>query len=168
MAITSIVAQQRLDSRGKPTVQVRLKTSAGVYTSLVPSGASKGDYEAVELRDGDSRHYDGNTVLDAVHNVNEILGPAVIESGLDPASQLQQIDKLMIDLDGTDDKRKLGANATLGISMAAARAGASAKGVPLYEFLAAEASMPIDEWIMPVPFFNVLHGGDHSRNTMPF
>lgn len=168
MAITAVTAQWRLDSRSKPTVQVLLKTSHGTFRSIVPSGASKGDYEAVELRDEDPNAFLGQGVLKAVHNVDRILGPAVVKSGLDPARDLRKIDQLMIDLDGTPDKSKLGANAILAISMAAARAGAAAQGVPLYKFLAKESGSASDDFILPVPFMNVLNGGDHSGNPMAF
>lgn len=168
MSILSIHAAQRLDSRGKPTVQVDLTTSHGTFRAIVPSGASKGDYEAVELRDGDASAFQGNGVKKACENVEKILGPKIIESGLDPAHDLKKIDQLMIKLDGTDDKSKLGANAILGISMAAARAGAAARGIELYEFLAGESSSPENEYVMPVPFMNVLNGGDHSGNPMAF
>ncbi|KAL2033195.1 enolase [Aureobasidium pullulans] len=168
MAIKSITATQRLDSRGNPTVQTRIVTSNGTFTSLVPSGASKGDYEAVELRDGDDSIYHGNSVLKAVRNVNEILGPAVCKAGLDPATELKRLDELMIKLDGSNDKGNLGANAILSISMALARAGAAARNIPLYEYIAAEAGLPTDNYVLPVPFFNVLNGGDHSGNSMAF
>lgn len=168
MSITSITASQRLDSRGKPTIQVRLTSAYGTFTSVVPSGASKGDYEAVELRDGDPSSYHGNSVLKAVENVNEVLGPRIIESGLVPATELSKIDKLMIDIDGTANKSRLGANAILGISMAAARAGAAARGLPLYEFIAHESGTSVEDYVTPVPFFNVLNGGDHSGNMMAF
>lgn len=167
--IISIRASQRLDSRGKPTVQVHLTTKHGVFSSIVPSGASKGDYEAVELRDGKSLYYHGNGVLNAVHNVEAILGPAIIDAKLDPASQFKEIDRLMIKLDGTDDKSEMGANAILGISMAAARAGAAGAGISLYRFLAREAGVNAEHnLVLPVPFMNVLNGGDHSGNTMAF
>lgn len=168
MSIVSIRGSQRLDSRGKPTVQVDLTTSHGTFRALVPSGASKGDYEAVELRDGDKSAFQGNGVTKAVKNVDEILGPKLIQSGLDPAHDLKKIDELMIKLDGTDDKSKLGANAILGISMAAARAGAAARGIELYELLAGESGCPQADYVMPVPFMNVLNGGDHSGNPMAF
>jgi len=168
MSIHSVLASQRLDSRGKPTVQVEISTVHGSFRSIVPSGASKGDYEAVELRDGDSSAYQGNGVLKACQNVNDILGPKIIESGLDPAQDLKKIDELMIKLDGAGDKHNLGANAILGISMAAARAGAAAKGVELFEFLAGESDSTQVDYVMPVPFMNVLNGGDHSGNTMAF
>ena len=156
MSITSIKAAQRLDSRGKPTVQVILTTANGAFHSLVPSGASKGDYEAVELCDGDDSCYQGNGVLKAVHNIENVLGPALMDAKLNPATDLAKIDELMIKLDGTDDKSKLGANAILGISMAVARAGAAAAGVPLYDFLAKQAGSSTKDFIMPVPFMNVL------------
>ena len=124
--ITSVKAAQRLDSRGKPTVQVRITTSDGTFSAIVPSGASKGDYEALELRDGDKDVFEGNGVLKAVHNVEHVLGPAVMEKKFDIAKDLRAIDELMIHLDGTQDKSKLGANAILGISMACARASAAA------------------------------------------
>ncbi len=168
MPITSIKASQRLDSRGKPTVQVRLTTQHGTFQSIVPSGASKGDYEAVELRDGDQSKFQGSSVLNAVHNIENVLGPALIKSGLEPARDLKAIDEIMVKQDGTDNKSKLGANAILGISMAATRAGAAAQGVPLYEFLAKESGESTTSYVMPVPFFNVLNGGDHSGNTMAF
>lgn len=168
MAITAITAQQRLDSRGKPTVQVVLQTPDGTFRSLVPSGASKGDYEAVELRDGDAGKFQGEGVTKAVHNAEGVLGPIIIKSGLEPKSDLQKIDEMMIKQDGTSDKSKLGANAILAISMAAARAGAAALGVPLYEFVAKEAGRSTDDFVLPVPFMNVLNGGDHSGNPMAF
>lgn len=124
--IQAITAAERLDSRGKPTVQVVVTTGKGRFTSLVPSGASKGDYEAIELRDGDGSRYDGNGVTTAVKNVKDILGPELVEARLDVTEQ-NKIDELMLQLDGTDDKSKLGANAILGVSMAVARAGAAAR-----------------------------------------
>lgn len=169
MAILEITAQQRLDSRGKPTVQVLLRTPDGTFRSIVPSGASKGDYEAVELRDNDAEAFQGQGVTKAVHNVERVLGPAVIKSGLDPARDLRKIDELMVGLDGTPDKSGLGANAILAISMAAARAGAAALGVPLYQFIAKEVGTTREaDFILPVPFMNVLNGGDHSGNPMAF
>lgn len=168
MSITSITAQQRLDSRGKPTVQVQLTTPHGTFRAIVPSGASKGDYEAVELRDGDKSAFEGNGVLKACRSVSQTLGPKIIEAGLDPATDLKKIDQLMIETDGTPDKSKLGANAILGISMAAARAGAAARNIPLYQFLADESGTPSKDFVLPVPFMNVLNGGDHSGNPMAF
>lgn len=125
--ITSVRAAQRLDSRGKPTVQVHLTTSDGAFSALVPSGASKGDYEAIELRDGDKTAFEGNGVTKAVYNVESVLGPALIKEKFDVATDLKRIDDFMCRLDGSDDKGKLGANAILAISMASARAGAAAR-----------------------------------------
>jgi len=165
--ITHIEAAQRLDSRGKPTVQVCVTTEKGIFRALVPSGASKGQYEALELRDGDKSVYHGNGVLKSVHNVNEILAPTIVARKFDVGKDLAAIDALMREMDGTADKRKLGANAILGISMACARAGAADQGVPLFEFLR-QISNSHKPYIMPVPFFNVLNGGVHSGNLMAF
>ena len=145
-----------------------LQTEHGHFRSIVPSGASKGDYEAVELRDGDSGAFHGQGVTKAAQNVEQILAPAIIKSGLDTAHDLRKIDERMISLDGTVDKSKLGANAILAISMAASRAGAAAIGKPLYEFLAHESNATTNEFVLPVPFMNVLNGGDHSGNPMAF
>jgi len=125
--ISTVKAAQRLDSRGNPTVQVDITTGQGTFRAIVPSGASKGDSEAYELRDEDSPAYHGKGVLKAVHNVENIIGPAVIKSGLDPATDLSKIDAMMIELDGTKEKQRLGANAILGVSMACARAGAASR-----------------------------------------
>ena len=165
--ITAIKAAQRLDSRGKPTVQVRVTTRDGTFQAIVPSGASKGDYEAIELRDGDKDAFEGNGVLTAVHNVEHVLGPAIIEKKYDIARDLEAIDRHMISMDGTENKEKLGANAILGISMACTRAAAAAHQIPLYEFIAKQSDMST-EYVMPVPFFNVLNGGVHSGNTIAF
>ncbi|RDW83045.1 hypothetical protein BP5796_04536 [Coleophoma crateriformis] len=165
--ITSIEAAQRLDSRGKPTVQVWVTTDKGIFRALVPSGASKGSYEAIELRDGDPSVYQSNGVLKAVSNVNNILGPAIIARKFDVGKDLANIDALMRELDGTRDKSNLGANAILGISMACARAGAAEQNVPLYEFLRQKSKLH-KPYVLPVPFFNVLNGGVHSGNLMAF
>ena len=125
--ISAITAAQRLDSRGKPTVQVTVTTKDGTFKAIVPSGASTGAYEAVELRDGNKKLYWGNGVLDAVSNVENVLAPAILKSNLDVATQWKAIDELMIKLDGTNNKGKLGANAILGISMAVTRAAAAAQ-----------------------------------------
>lgn len=125
--ILSIKAAQRLDSRGKPTVQVQITTSDGTFAAIVPSGASKGDYEATELRDEDSKAFGGNGVLEAVRNVDEVIGPAIMSKAFDLAEGLKPIDNMMIKLDGTSDKRRLGANAILAVSMACARACAAAQ-----------------------------------------
>ena len=166
----SFSAQQRLDSRGKPTVQVQLVCTHGTFRAIVPSGATKGDYESVELRDDDPKAYNGQGVSKAISNVNHILGPAIIKQNFDLTRDQRRIDEYMIQLDGSDDKHNLGANAILGISMAVARAAAAAKGVPLYEFLAEVSGRrsPGDKWSMPIPFMNVLNGGGHSGNALAF
>lgn len=128
--ITHIEAAERLDSRGKPTVQVIVTTDRGSFRSLVPSGASKGDHEAIELRDTESKRYLGNGVLQAVENVQDILGKELIAKRYDVSSQQREIDTFMCELDGSPDKGRLGANAILGVSMAVARAGAAAKVRP--------------------------------------
>jgi len=163
-AIQSVKAREILDSRGNPTVEVELKTEDGIFVASVPSGASTGAYEACELRDGGSR-YLGKGVLQAVANVNDVLGPAVI--GVDPSEQ-QKIDDIMLALDGTPNKSKLGANAILGVSLAAAKAGAAAKGIPLYAHFAALAGNDVGKYTMPVPCFNVINGGSHAGNKLAF
>jgi enolase len=159
--IASAHALEILDSRGNPTLRVLLRLSNGItVSSSVPSGASTGENEAVELRDGDKRRYGGKGVLKAVENVNKIIAPQVI--GLNPANQTQ-IDHLLIELDGTPNKKKLGANAILGVSMAAARAAAKAAGLPLYAYLGGPSAMRI-----PVPMMNILNGGKHADNSVDF
>ncbi|KAL3466410.1 enolase [Aspergillus heterothallicus] len=167
--ICAINASQRLDSRGKPTVQVAVKTGAGIRTTtaIVPSGASVGDYEAHELRDGNTSNYNGNSVHQAVENVEKIIGPELIKQRFNVDDDLAKIDRFMINLDASKNKSRLGANAILAVSMACARAGAAVKGVPLYEFLRNEAGIS-GPYLLPVPFFNVLNGGKHSGNTMAF
>lgn len=128
--ISAIRAAQRLDSRGKPTVQVRVTTDDGTFQAIVPSGASKGNYEAIELRDGDNNAFQGNGVLTVVHNVEHVLGPAIIEEKYSIATDLEAIDRLMISIDGTYNKARLGANAILGVSMACTRRAAAANVSP--------------------------------------
>ena len=160
--ISSIRAGEILDSRGNPTVRVYLETSGGhKVVASVPSGASTGENEARELRDGDPKRFGGKGVLKAVANVNDIIGPAL--KGLDPRDQAG-IDAKMIALDGTDNKSELGANAILGVSMAVARAGAKTEGKPLYAYLARSE----DELLMPVPMMNVINGGEHAQNALDF
>jgi len=163
-SITAIKAREILDSRGNPTVEVDLTTEDGLFRASVPSGASTGAYEAFELRDGGSR-FDGKGVEKAVSNVNDILGPGVL--GLDPTDQ-QGIDDIMIKMDGTPNKSNLGANAILGISLAASKAGAAAKGVPLYKHYADLAGNDQSVFTMPVPCFNVINGGSHAGNKLAF
>ena len=157
--IKKITAREILDSRGNPTVEVDVVLENGILgRAAVPSGASTGSKEAVELRDGDKKRYLGKGVLKAVNNVNELIAPNVI--GRDPKEQ-KSIDYLMIDLDGTENKAKLGANAILGVSLAVAKAGAQDAGVPIFMYLGGEKARRI-----PVPFFNILNGGKHADNNV--
>jgi enolase len=159
--IASIDALEILDSRGNPTVQVTLTLDSGaVGVAKVPSGASTGKNEAVELRDGDTTRYSGKGVLKAVSNVMKELQPVL--KGFDAANQTA-LDEKMIGLDGTPNKGRLGANAILGISIAAARAVATEKKVPLYRYLAER-----DSYVIPVPMLNVLNGGKHADNNVDF
>jgi len=161
--IQSVYAREILDSRGNPTVEVEITTAHGTFRADVPSGASTGENEAVELRDGDASRYLGKGVEKAVKNVMEVIGPAIV--GKD-SRDIKGLDDLMIGLDGTPNKSKLGANAILGVSMAACRAGSAADGVPLYQFLNKLAGSP--EMVMPVPCFNCINGGVHGGNYLPF
>jgi enolase len=160
--ILKVFAREILDSRGNPTVEVELTTKDGVFRADVPSGASTGENEAVELRDGGDR-YLGKGVEQAVKNVIDVIGPKI--KGKD-ARNVKALDQLMIELDGTPNKSKLGANAILGVSMAACRAGAAANGEPLYRFLNKMAGKP--KMVMPVPCFNAINGGVHAGNYLPF
>jgi len=162
-AITGVHAREIIDSRGNPTVEVDITTKDGTFTASVPSGASTGIYEAVELRDGGKR-YMGKGVLKAVNNVNTILKDAVM--GMDAADQ-RAIDEVMLKVDGTPNKGNLGANAILGVSLAASKAGAGARGIPLWKHYADIAGNPIPE-TLPVPCFNVINGGEHAGNKLPF
>ncbi|THU47232.1 hypothetical protein C4D60_Mb09t13340 [Musa balbisiana] len=159
-AVKYVKARQIIDSRGNPTVEVDLFTDA-VYRSAVPSGASTGIYEALELRDGDKKTYGGKGVLHAVRNINEILGPKLV--GVDVRNQAD-VDAIMLELDGTPHKSKLGANAILGVSLSICRAGAGAKGVPLYKHI--QDISGTKELVMPVPAFNVINGGSHAGNNL--
>ncbi|KAJ1635588.1 enolase C-terminal domain-like protein [Pavlovales sp. CCMP2436] len=167
--ITKVHARMILDSRGNPTVECDVTTSKGMYRAAVPSGASTGIYEAMELRDGVKEEYMGKGVSQAVANVNGVIGPALI--GLDPTQQ-KEIDELMVQrLDGTKNewgwcKKKLGANAILAASLAVCKAGADATGVPLYEHIARLAGNPTDKFFLPVPAFNVINGGSHAGNKL--
>ncbi|OGP52923.1 MAG: phosphopyruvate hydratase [Deltaproteobacteria bacterium RBG_13_51_10] len=159
--IESVRALEILDSRGNPTLRVFLTLDQGIAASAsVPSGASTGENEAVELRDGDRNRYDGKGVKKAVANVNEIIAPKIV--GMDPSRQAE-IDRFMIELDGTPNKGKLGANAILGVSMAVARAAASASGIPLYSYLGGPGAVHL-----PVPMMNILNGGKHAENSVDF
>ncbi len=164
--IKTVFAREILDSRGNPTVEVEM--SDGQYTVLakVPSGASTGVHEALELRDGDKNRYNGKGVLQAVKNVNEVIAPKVI--GLDPARQTE-LDQLMLDLDGTENKANLGANAILGVSMAAARLAAADAQKPLYEYLNEKFAEIHGEKVnlsLPRPMMNVVNGGKHADSGL--
>ncbi|KAG2190147.1 hypothetical protein INT46_011753 [Mucor plumbeus] len=164
MSITRVHARQIFDSRGNPTVEVEVSTAKGVYRAGVPSGASTGIHEALELRDKIKTDYMGKGVLQAVKNVVEIIGPALIESGLNVADQ-KAIDNFLLELDGTANKNKLGANALLGVSLAVAKAGAGEKSVPLYVHFADLAGSK-QPFVLPVPSFNVINGGEHAGNKL--
>ncbi|WNB92833.1 phosphopyruvate hydratase [Bacillus sp. NEB1478] len=157
--IIEIYAREVLDSRGNPTVEVEVYTESGAFgRAIVPSGASTGEYEAVELRDGDKERYLGKGVLNAVNNVNENIAPELI--GFDVLDQVG-IDQTLIELDGTENKGKLGANAILGVSMAAAHAAADFLNVPLYMYLGG-----FNAKSLPVPMMNILNGGEHADNNV--
>jgi len=157
--IIDVYAREVLDSRGNPTVEVEVYTESGAFgRALVPSGASTGEYEAVELRDGDKERYSGKGVLKAVENVNEVIAPVII--GLDVTDQVG-VDKTLIELDGTENKGKLGANAILGVSMAVAHAAADYLGLPLYQYLGG-----FNAKALPVPMMNILNGGAHADNNV--
>src|SRR3954464_7347937 len=161
VSIEFIQGRQILDSRGNPTVEVDVVLDDGtIGRAAVPSGASTGEHEAVELRDGDKKHYVGKGVTKAVENVNSKIAPELI--GLDPRDQ-EAIDQLMIELDGTPNKAKLGANAILGVSMAVAKAAAESSRLPLYRYLGGAAAK-----VLPVPMLNILNGGKHADNTVDF
>ncbi|MFD1848976.1 phosphopyruvate hydratase [Oceanobacillus bengalensis] len=157
--ITDVYAREVLDSRGNPTVEVEVYTESGAFgRALVPSGASTGEYEAVELRDGDKDRYLGKGVLQAVKNVNEVIAPELL--GMDVTRQ-NIIDSLMIELDGTENKGKLGANAILGVSMAVAHAAANLLDVPLYNYLGG-----FNAKTLPTPMMNIVNGGEHADNNV--
>ncbi len=158
--ISDIYAREVMDSRGNPTIEVEVYTDSGAFgRALVPSGASTGEHEAVELRDNEKR-YLGKGVQKAVDNVNEVIAPALV--GYDVTEQIL-IDQLMIDLDGTKNKGKLGANAILGVSMAVARAAAEYTGLPLYAYLGG-----FNAKTLPTPMMNIINGGSHADNTVDF
>ncbi|KJY62315.1 Enolase [Bombilactobacillus mellifer] len=159
--ITDIFAREILDSRGNPTVEVEMYTELGGFgRASVPSGASTGEHEAVELRDGDKSRFMGKGVTQAVKNVNDVIAKEII--GMDVTDQ-RAIDQKMIALDGTPNKGKLGANAILGVSLAAAHAAADELGMPLYEYLGGPNSH-----VLPTPMMNVINGGKHANNNVDF
>lgn len=165
MTVSKVYARSVYDSRGNPTVEVEVTTDKGMFRSIVPSGASTGVHEALELRDGDKSKWLGKGVLKAVANVNEIIAPAVIKANVDVKNQ-QAVDDLLLSLDGTPNKSKLGANAILGVSLAVAKAGAAEKNVPLYQHLSDLAGAKTNPFVMPVPFLNVLNGGSHAGGAL--
>src|SRR4051794_17753431 len=156
--ITAVIAREILDSRGNPTVEVEVQTASGHGRAAVPSGASTGEHEAIELRDGDKKRFGGKGVLKAVENVTQTLGPSVI--GIDALDQAE-VDSVLRDADGTANKSKLGANAILGVSMAVARAAADAVGLPLWRYLGGANAR-----VLPTPLMNVLNGGTHADNGL--
>jgi enolase len=160
--ITRVVAREILDSRGNPTIEVDLWAGTAFGRAAVPSGASTGEREALELRDGDTSRYLGKGVRKAVSHVNGEIAKAVIGQ---PADQ-KAVDRLLISLDGTPAKSRLGANALLAVSMAAARAGAAARDIPLYEYLARESGRTTDAYVLPVPMMNILNGGAHADSSV--
>ena len=159
LKIESVKAWEILDSRGNPTIQVEVVTEGGFCgTSMVPSGASKGNFEAVELRDGDKNRFSGNGVLTAVENVNKKIAKKI--EGMNVYNQIK-IDETLIALDGTDNKSKLGANATLGVSIAVCKAAAESLGLSLYNYLGG-----VNSKMLPIPMMNILNGGKHADNNI--
>src|SRR6266699_3924167 len=159
MLIQSIRAREVLDSRGNPTVEVDCVLEAGFRgRAIVPSGASTGEHEALELRDGDKKRYLGKGVIKAVRNVNEVIAPAL--AGQDATLQ-SHIDEMMLAMDGTKNKSKLGANAILGVSMAVARAAAESHGLPLYRYIGG-----VKANVLPTPMMNIVNGGAHADNNV--
>ena len=157
--ITDIVAREILDSRGNPTVEVDVELDSGVVgRAAVPSGASTGEHEAVELRDGDKKRYSGKGVLKAVSNINEIIAEALLD--MDAMNQIE-IDNALIKLDGTPNKGNLGANAILGVSLACAKAVSNALDMPLYKYLGG-----VNACELPVPMMNILNGGSHADSNV--
>ncbi|MGD2093810.1 MAG: phosphopyruvate hydratase, partial [Phycisphaerales bacterium] len=160
-AIIDITAREILDSRGNPTVEVDVLLEDGSFgRAAVPSGASTGVHEAVELRDKKAKRYMGKGVAGAVKNVNEIIAPEIV--GLDSGCQ-EEIDAMMIEMDGTANKSKLGANAILGVSLAIAKAAADSAGLPLYRYLGG-----CNANTLPIPMMNILNGGKHADNNVDF
>jgi enolase len=156
--ITAVLARAILDSRGNPTVEVEVQTASGHGRAAVPSGASTGEHEALELRDGDKKRWLGRGVSKAVDNVNQSLGPSVI--GMDSLDQ-SAVDRVLLDVDGTANKGKMGANAILGVSLAVARAAAEALGLPLWRYLGG-----VQARVLPTPLMNILNGGVHADSGL--
>lgn len=156
--ITDIYAREVLDSRSTPTVEVEVATTDGIGRAIVPSGASTGEYEAYELRDGDRKRYGGKGVLKAVKHINETIADEII--GMNVLEQ-RDIDRTLRELDGSDNLKKLGANAVLGVSLACARAAANSLGIPLYKYIGG-----VNAHLLPVPMMNILNGGAHANNNV--
>uniref|UniRef100_A0A646QF10 Enolase n=1 Tax=Hemiscolopendra marginata TaxID=943146 RepID=A0A646QF10_9MYRI len=163
MPIQKIHARQIYDSRGNPTVEVDLVTEKGLFRAAVPSGASTGVHEALELRDNDKNVHHGKGVLKAVGHINDTIAPALVAKNFDITNQ-KEIDEFMIASDGTENKSKFGANAILGVSLAVCKAGAAHKGIPLYKYIAELAGN--EKIVLPVPAFNVINGGSHAGNKL--
>mgnify|MGYP001210007765 FL=1 len=166
--ISKIYSRQVLDSRGNPTIFTSVETSDGKHgVSYVPSGASTGSREALELRDGDKNRFDGKSVYKAVRNIMEVIAPALIGK---ESTEQSEIDQIMIDLDGTPTKSSLGANAILGVSMANARVAADSRNQWLFEYIESmkDLTAPSDHLVMPRPMFNILNGGSHAFNSTDF
>ncbi|HZZ98408.1 MAG TPA: phosphopyruvate hydratase, partial [Candidatus Saccharimonadia bacterium] len=163
--IQSVLAREIIDSRSYPTIETILTLDNGiVVSSAVPSGTSTGKHEAVELRDNDQTRYYGKGVLNAVNNVNTIIAPAI--KGLDPTRQTS-LDQMLVNLDGTPNKSRLGANAILSVSQAAAKAGAASVGLPLYEYFRQKYQF-VQQLRIPTPIFNLINGGAHGAGNLDF
>ena len=161
MEIVKILGREILDSRGNPTVEVDVHLASGVVgRAAVPSGASTGSHEALELRDADKTRYSGKGVLKAVDNINKIIAPALY--GKEALNQIE-LDKMLIDMDGTKTKSNLGANAILGVSLAIAKASAAYLGIPLYRYIGGA-----NTYVLPVPMMNIINGGSHSDAPIAF
>jgi enolase len=162
--IVKITGREIIDSRGNPTVEVDVKIDNGAFgRAAVPSGASTGSREALELRDGDKKRFGGKGVLRAISNINDIIAPRLI--GLEITKQ-QDIDDIMIKLDGTDFKSSLGANAILGVSLACAKAGSNSNKLPVYEYVREIYNIKSDKYVLPVPLMNIINGGEHAENNV--
>ncbi len=165
-SISNIKARQILDSRGNPTLEAEVHTSCGkIGIAAVPSGASTGSREALELRDHDKSMFLGKSVLKAIKNVNDVIAPKVM--GMSVFAQ-REVDQAMLDLDGTENKENLGANAILAVSLALAKAGAEAKSKELYKYLREDLNCPfyVDNYVLPVPLMNIINGGEHASNSL--
>ena len=161
--ISKIIGREVMDSRGNPTVEADVYLATGAWgRAVAPSGASTGSREALELRDGDKSRYLGKGVLKAVAAVNDAIAPALIDQD---AGDQKAIDKVMIDLDGTENKEKLGANAILAVSLANAKATAMDKKIPLYQHIS-ELNGTAGQYLMPVPMMNIINGGEHADNNV--